>query len=1763
MPGFIQKAVEPSRRFSPLRTVSVRLGAAALLGLAAIPAAGRAQDVTIVNRASAVFVAGGTQGSATAEAAVSIGRIAAVRLVPPQSVTALPGAQQVFAHQLTNLGTAGDNFRLEVSAPAGWEYQIYMDLDGDGVLGPADKPVSGALFLARGASVSLLLVVTVPSNAADATDITVEVRAISTNDPSISDTVRDRITVRRTSAALGIIKNVNAAEAVAGDTLTYTISYSNTGDATAPQATLADLLPSGLRFLSGSLRLDGAALTDAVDGDAASVERTDDGRDRFTIRIGDILPKASGLVTMKAVVIAAAEGVLLNVASLEAADISLESNVARTTILVPQLRLTKELVSSSDILAGDEATFRISWANASPSASIRDVFLTDTIPAPLEFVKADGNPTVAGRIVTWSLGTLSPSQAGSVTLTTRAATAWEGEVVNKAVIRGSNVVAVSASAAALRITNIVGQRLEIAKRAGVLEASLGDAIPYIVTVRNAGVGALSDIVIDDRLPEGVEFVTGRLTGADSASANGRDVRIWIAGPLASGEERNVRYVVSLIAPGSATSLANMVTAEAEGGRVKSDTASATVQIRRGFALQSRTLLGKVWLDIDENGRQSADEPGVPGVEIWSEDGEVVLTDAEGRYSFRNLRLGSHTFRLDTLGLPQNARLAKGTNVTARVRMDGWTTPRADFRIVPGIIGVRVASTDMVVAPGSGKDLVASRRTDADTTGVKPVRVAPLRSEADRASEAASAFVRGPVVRFFAPTDGIVVTDNRLFAGVDGEPGAIVKLYNDSAMIAEAELRPDGKWDFIGVEVPSGPSSLRVSMTNSFGNDMWDSVRIHRTGGVAQFAASGIVATLRAESQDIETIAVRVLDSWGVPVPGAVVTVNIEDATITATDNDRTSVGTQLKANADGVLRVPVRAGNRVGPVALELSTGRMKGRVQVRILPSVRSFIAAGAGQVGIGAAPQDFAALTMKGAIGKESSVSVSYDSRRGSAEDDFFGRGYDPLEEGRYPAIGDASERRVLSASTQRLSARVEHGFDWLELGDIETRDFSGEGRLSTYSRSLTGVGAKVSTGALTWRAFGSLTDQVLSQVQARGNGSSGPYAFGSRIRPGTDKLAVEVRSAENASIVIAREELERFRDYQIDYSTGEVLLQRPLASMDPSGNPLFLVAILERRSGGESRMVVGGRIDLDAGRLLNTRVSDSIRVFVLGVRDGGDESSQTRRNDLVGGGLRLQKGLFHIGAEMLRVASFDSSANAARAVAGIALPRGLGGVEAEWTRVGAGFVPGLDPRLSGATEDLRITGTLRLSDASTLRITDSRQKFDAFGVERHSTIIGSTTSVLGRQFSSEGVLSTDRSGLGSQRAGSTFMTGKVKLALSQKAALWVEGSHTLSTESGATPVLPRPDQVATGVTYTIFDGIQLESSQRWVGLDGDTSSYSVSSVKLRTESIFGGAVWAGVDRASSSSAINSATLGWKPQLALAGGWSMNGMLERRFGLNGAPLADPLRALPFPQIERNRWAFGLGTQWLPKDSVGRMSLNGEMRNDQVSSGQKVGFEAEAPMSEAAAFLVRSDWWKESRETGTETVMSRRDRSLLGVALRPASSNAFNVLAKVEWRRSTNPGMGTRFSGNGNDERLIAATDAILGMRAGTEVAGRYAVRMMVNNDPLVADSVSVRSLSHFVGGRAEQVLAGPLSARIDARFLSAGTGVQRWNAAPSALVTVGGRIDIEGGYRFGNLRDADFAAQGGKGFFATIGVRVTEGALTSAAGFWRERIARDSDGR
>ena len=103
-------------------------------------------------------------------------------------------------------------------------------------------------------------------------------------------------------ADVGITKTVNPQGSVQpGDTLTYTLTYSNAGPATAHNVVVSDVLPIGL--VSPTVVSSGAAIAPRPDS-------------RFVWDVADLAAGERGTITMRAVVDAAAQGSISNSATI-------------------------------------------------------------------------------------------------------------------------------------------------------------------------------------------------------------------------------------------------------------------------------------------------------------------------------------------------------------------------------------------------------------------------------------------------------------------------------------------------------------------------------------------------------------------------------------------------------------------------------------------------------------------------------------------------------------------------------------------------------------------------------------------------------------------------------------------------------------------------------------------------------------------------------------------------------------------------------------------------------------------------------------------------------------------------------------------------------------------------------------------------------------------------------------------------------------------------------------------------------------------------------------------------------------------------------------------------------------------------------------------------------------------------------------------------------------------------------------------------------
>ncbi len=1036
------------------------------------------------------------------------------------------------------------------------------------------------------------------------------------------------------------------------------------------------------------------------------------------------------------------------------------------------------------------------------------------------------------------------------------------------------------------------------------------------------------------------------------------------------------------------------------------------------------------------------------------------------------------------------------------------------------------------------------------TAVHVVTVPALRSADERAAERGRAFLTGPGVEIFGVTDGLVSARDRLFIGVRGQPGAPVTLFDGDSAIAEGTLRLDGVHDFIAIPLAPGPHRLRARMPNSWSQVRWDSVTVHVSGQPATLAGPTGTLQLTADGQTTREVRVRLLDAWGVPVVNPThVTVTVDGAEAVGEDSDRSSVGLQLRSDSAGWLTLRLKPGRDVRRGTLRLETGSARYDGDLEILPVVRALMITGVGRVGVGASPDAFGSLTARGRLDDRTSLTLSVDSRRLDAGREEFGRTSDPLEEAQYPILADASQQQTLGASRHAVSARLERGFDWLAVGDVATDQFARGLTLTSYRRALSGGAMQVATGVVDWQAFGSLTNQSLEQAQIRGAGISGPYALTSAAVPGTEQIAIEVRDLENPQRVMTRQTLTRYVDYQVDYATGTLLFKRPIPAADLSGNPVFIVVTYEGRGTGTQRLVGGVRASLDIGRLAGVRGLDSLRLGVTEIH----ASEATGSFNLTGVDFRLLRFAgVEVGGEISHSHAPDSSGFATALRGAVTLLDGAARLSASWTRIGDGFHNPSNTALRAGTQEIKLGGTWKLG-VTELRAEHEQLSSAADAIARHRTSAG-ILQPIGRTLQIEAKQTYDTFERGPERDRSAAGEAKLTWTPLPKLKLWTEGRQQFAANGG----LARPSHLGVGAGYQLTKLVGLEVRHRRVMLPGD-DAYSVTNLGLRSDLGFGTQAWGSYQLAGAAGGqYNAALVGLSNRLQLGSAWNINTLFERRTGVSGAAETDPVRALPFLETEDDYWSLGVGVELLPAAAPYRMSARGEMRDGTALSSRLVTVAGDVAVNRSLALLSRQELMRTEHNTQLGTDVSRRVASLWGVAFRPIRSNRLNALAKVSWLEETNPRSGGVLTSVGEEARLIGAAELIWVPAARLELAGRYA-RRHTRADRLVEDSTVQRltSTADYLGGRASVSLAPWLVLRGDWRMLLERTsGTERWDAAPSLGLRLVPGLEVASGYRFGNLRDPDFATQGGHGFFVTLSARVTEGLLPSVADFWRARF-------
>jgi uncharacterized repeat protein (TIGR01451 family) len=295
-----------------------------------------------------------------------------------------------------------------------------------------------------------------------------------------------------------------------GQTFTYWINYTNTGDGWAYNVVITETYPAGVSFVSST---------------------PDPSSGNNVWNFGPLASGATGSIQITVQVLAGTVGWVLNNSA--RLDFQNQAGIPQLTISawavtnVVQPAMTVIKTGPATATQGQTILYTIFYQNTGNDIAY-NVIITDAVPLGVSFVNSTPNPTSPG---VWVIGNLAPGASGYIYITATIGAATTGIITNWAYVNYKNRIIPLDQVGDSALTTIIVPRMTITKTAPDY-ANTGETITYTISYQNLAAVAAYNVVITDTLPVGVTYVSSTPPG----SAAGQTVtwNVGILGPGASG-----------------------------------------------------------------------------------------------------------------------------------------------------------------------------------------------------------------------------------------------------------------------------------------------------------------------------------------------------------------------------------------------------------------------------------------------------------------------------------------------------------------------------------------------------------------------------------------------------------------------------------------------------------------------------------------------------------------------------------------------------------------------------------------------------------------------------------------------------------------------------------------------------------------------------------------------------------------------------------------------------------------------------------------------------------------------------------------------------------------------------------------------------------------------------------------------------------------------------------------------------------------------------
>ncbi len=976
-----------------------------------------------------------------------------------------------------------------------------------------------------------------------------------------------------------------------------------------------------------------------------------------------------------------------------------------------------------------------------------------------------------------------------------------------------------------------------------------------------------------------------------------------------------------------------------------------------------------------------------------------------------------------------------------------------------------------------------------------------------------------------PTDGAQLKETKISVIVRGEPKQEVALFINGRKYKDAELRIDGKFDFLNVDVPPGPNHLSVEMLNSKGRRVYDKVVVYTIGAVENIELKLEPDEYISDGQGEGFLHYTLKDAWGNQVTTPLLmTLNIKGGKWSIDDQMTSIPGFQVRSFT-GEGKVPFEVGEEPGELQIVARVNDRPDTIVAPIYKYLRDMIIVGyvGGEFGFNEyAPildtlnvgppydDDYymdsqGSCFLTGRVWNDFLFTARYDSRWTRRREVYHQFEPDKL----YPLYGDNSSVFYEAQANSPVYMQLEYKDSYIMWGDYET-DFR-DNEFAYYNRKLTGLKSDFKMGGLCLKSFGTINETRAIVDTMRGEGISGYYYLtGDSIIDRSENIRLVTYDQYNTERVIRSERKERYTDYRMDYQEGRILFNHPVFRQDGEGNPIYIIATYEVENLDAQNYTAGlrGEVNLGdyfslGGNIVNKQ-DNSARETVVGSDMGINYGSKFK--------LRAEAAMLDTGDQAYAY-KVESEINPIKNI----------NTEFYYRHVDPTFSNKFSPSVKPGQEKYGAKGRLTYK-SSTLQgeyynntLTDFDEEFFASNFEQG--YMGFKGNV-GAQFIEQHKRAVLKSWMG---------TGRLEYSPTDRWSLFVARDHNFYD------YYARPDANIAGGNLRISDKFSLFGKFYDTDIDGESKQLYTFGVR---SNVLGTSAKNEYNLEGGSSDLKiKSILGLSSRVSITDALKMDVSYEESRALSGT-------------TDKDFRAGSVALEYLLRDAKFNTKVEARRHN---THGDQLLFIAGGAFSVNRSFsMLMNDEFHIARDKNVsiKDFKSTQNKATLGFAFRPVSWDILNVISKFEHTLNVERSNLSWYE-RVYENKILGSLTGILSLSRSIDLSGRYAFKEVWEYWKTASDTGWNMQLSTYTdlllgkvdlafSTRADLTLEGRVRRQVEANDRRFGFSVE-----PGYVVYKDIRLGI--GYNFFGFEDTDFADRNywAKGPYLSVKVKFSEKGL------------------